>query len=369
MRALPTGLLFLAPALSAVAAAQSGTAGDTRWTALDQDLDQLVLSARSEDDGLPTLSGILRAEFNANTRAPQDRYDSDFRILNAILALEGDIPGSSASYRISYEMGEAPVLSYSGNTGPGGGSGTLEDAYVTMPLPGDLQLTVGQFKAPVLRSGLVMDDRTLFFQYSFLGSIFEVRDQGVMLEGKWDDRLRAAIAVQDGVVGGDDDHAFVGRVAFDLAGTGVPLVEGAYGAPEELCATIAAAVLEDKTISDGVLIAFEGAMTYDRLSVAAELVTAEDGYDDQVVVDSGDFRSQIGNATPWGVTASYMLRDDFEAAYRIDFLDTPDDRHVQTLGGTYYLDGHDLKWQFGVSVDERDGRDVHTFGLGISASF
>lgn len=362
-----TSCLLLSCLLAPAAAAQTVPARtDADWMALDGELDQLTLPVE-DHEWMPEVTGWVRAEYLLTTRNPSGAEDiSDFRLFNANLALEGDLGDSPVSYRIQYEMGrgEKPVFGDAIDNSPG----LLEDAWLAVELPGGYVLTTGQFRAPIVRTGLMRDDRTLFFQRSFLGSIFEVRDAGIMLEKDWDG-LRAALAIQDGIDGADTDAAFSGRVAYDLFGEGVDYVGGAYGAPDELCATVGAAIMDEEGVRDGVLLAFDAAVTYGRLAVAAELVTAEEGFDDPRFVNAQDPRAAIGEATPWGLTVSYMVRDDFEAAYRIDFLDTPDNEHIQTVGGSYYLMGHDLKFQFGLTQNELEGRDETLLRGGISASF
>ena len=66
-----------------------------------------------------------------------------------------------------------------------------------------------------------------------------------------------------------------------------------------------------------------------------------------------------------------LAPDEWEVIWRLDYLDPSDgtNRNLQTFGLNHYIDGHDLKWQFSVTVDETEGPDTYFAGVSLFASF
>jgi len=323
------------------------------WATLDSDLSELYLQ---DEDASAPVSGWIRVAWSTDDLSDSgDEEISEFDVIDARIQVKGSLTGG-ASYKLEMELGETPE----------GGPTRLLDAFVSVPIAGDFNVTVGNFRRPFLRSALVDSRHLLFFNRTISGGFAAVRQQGISIERKWEG-LHVAVAVQDGSDGNMEKLVATGRAAFDVVGQGVGPVEGAQGAPEELSGMVAVAVSVDESVDDGEAFAIEAAMTYGALSMSAEVVDygsdyVSDGSDDGPV-GFADQRSR-------SATISYMLRPrTWEAAWRIDYTDSLDNFHQQTFGLNYYVEGHDLKWSANLVTDEPDGVDDEVFLIGLTGSF
>ena len=217
---------------------------------------------------------------------------------------------------------------------------------------------LGQFRPPFMWSSQVDEDKFLLLSRTVNGAIWASRDNGVMLNGTFE-QIGWYVAAQNGADSVGDDLAFTGRVDFDALGAGIGLQEGAYNAADESTLTVGVAFHDDGALSDGTAIGADGVYTMGAFSAHAEIVD----YD-------ADF-SVVGDTTPFSVTASYMVSpDEYEIAVRFEDADDSADTSRITLGVNRYITGHDAKWGINYTTTDSDSAilevDVVSVGLTLS---
>lgn len=350
------------------------------WISLD---DELALWEKASEEEIPPahLSGYIQTTF-AHTILHGSGGLAAFGIPTARIALSGTST-DDFSYRLSGDFADASDGSLSDGDDATddpqfvGGFGTfkIKDAYLRSPIPGPFNLTAGNFKLPILRSSRIDANRMLFPARTHAGTQLAERDQGLMIDGHWD-ILRGFMSISNGQDGTEEEMMVGTRLEVDVAGKGVAMVEGALGAPSELAITVGASLFEDGSINeDGRIIAVDMALTYDRLAISSEVVDFGDGFGADYganMTDPFSLRGPLTETRPRAFTISYMAKpDEWELMWRLDYLDEGfgSERNIQTFGLNHYIEGHDLKWQFGVIVDEKDGPDEDFLSLGLFASF
>ncbi len=359
-------LVYSAAALTLVSA--PGVASENEWSSLDQEIASLTSSLNTQNTG-PKVGGWIISswrfsdDIDADPSTPSSDDENGFQLDQARLEVSGDA-GSGYSYKISVELAESETISASGVDTNGdtftfttstGQLATLKDAYATWKIGDMVTGKMGQFKQPFLRSGLVSDNKLLFLERTLLGELFSGRDLGIMFSGQFD-TIDWHVAAQNGTDGIAEEYLFTGRVTANLMGAGVGKVEGAYGAGEETNLTAGVAVSDDGAFSDGMALAGEVAMTTGPFALAAEIV---------------DLDTDIGDATPWDVTGSYMFTDMYEVALRYEDVDDSDNTTLWRVGVNRYTQGHDIKWmaQFASSDSDLAALEVDEFALGLVVSF
>ena len=61
-----------------------------------------------------------------------------------------------------------------------------------------------------------------------------------------------------------------------------------------------------------------------------------------------------GGSTPYDVTVSYLINEEYEAALRYEDLDNALDTTVLSVGVNWYQSGHNAKWHFGYADISND---------------
>jgi hypothetical protein len=337
--------------LSAEPLANGGDTEDQldKWSGLDLDLARLGAALDVQDDA-PRFSGYL-SMFHADNDDPDSTDIRQGFYINA-LRLTADGGNSGYDWRISIEANsDVP---------------TLNDAYLRLPLFGDVTTTFGLFKKPVLQSGLIEANRTMFITRSWNGLLYSVRDWGVMVSQK-KRHIELSCAVQDGADAGGDDALLTGRVDVDLIGDGRLENEGAYGAGRNQRLNASYAWSDDRASDRGRARAFDFSFAHRRWSVAGEVVRYDSGYDDA----TGPFEGRsVGGTTPWSWTVGYMLCTHCtELALRFEDLSDPVGETQALLGLNYYVDGHDFKWQVNYAKHEDDYSETDWLVVGLMLSF
>ena len=245
------------------------------------------------------------------------------------------------------------------------GAASLRDAYVSWKVADNVKGTMGRFKKPVLRTGLISDKNLLFQERTALGGFFDARDTGLMFSGNFE-TIEWSLAAQNGLDGKEKKYNFAARLAANLMGSGVGKVEGAYGAGQEPNLMAAIAYTEDKSISanggKGAAFGGELMLTSGPFSIGAEAMHFGKGD-----VVGGTFPDKNGNFLAWGsdnslvevdpadktswdVTGSYMFTEQYEAAVRYEAGNgatvAGTDPSVKAISAAInrYVQGHDIKW-------------------------
>ena len=99
---------------------------------------------------------------------------------------------------------------------PGGQLGLL-DAYLDIPVGGDISARVGQFRAHVSREALIDSGNLFFVERSAIGNHFSGRSQGIALSGDMGE-FDIALTIQNGNDGTGDELFMALRGGIDLMG-------------------------------------------------------------------------------------------------------------------------------------------------------
>jgi len=358
--------VFALSAPPALAAARSGggagsAEGDPDWTALERELEWLAADlARSptgaQDEG-PRMWGYVRASYanSSDYSPPTGGKLGGFVLDNVRWNVEGE--SGDFAYRVTMELQSGAL--------------TLEDAYLRWSVGEELAATLGQFKQPFLQSGLLEANRLLFIVRTRNGLFYSVRDQGAQLSGDHG-RFHWAAAAQNGVDSTADELLVSGRVEVDAIGPGALEWEGAHDAGDVTRCTLGLALADDGALPEGGAVAVDASLVHRGFSLQAELVDYDQDYDASFVGE------QRGGTTPWSVTASYALNEDYELAVRWDDFDDAGsgpldfDRQWLSIGVDRYVQGHDIKWQLqwtdASNGGDDDGPDAQFIALGLTLS-
>jgi hypothetical protein len=361
-------LVYGAAALTLVSV--PGLANENEWSSLDQEINNLSTSLSAQNPAGPKIGGFLKTSFrySDDTDAlftPGNTEDEmGFKLDKARIEISGDL-GQDYSYKVSFELTDS--------TPP-----IVRDAYVSWKVAESVKGTMGRFKKPFLRAGLVGDKALLFHDRTALGAYFDVREEGLMFSGNFD-TIEWWLAGQNGIDSKEDDFNFTARLVANLMGSGVGKVEGAYGAGEETNLTVGVAYGDEGEYDDGAMIALEAAMTAGPFSVAGNLVDFDKGD------STGSFPSKDGgllhygssntlaevdpaDSTPWDVTVSYLFTEMYEAAVRYEDADDSDSTTAWSIGVNRYVQGHDIKWTVQVLSADSDltTSEVTEWTLGLT---
>ena len=218
-----------------------------------------------------------------------------------------------------------------------GGTAAIRDAFVGWDVGESTQLTWGRFKRPFSYHNL-QSVGGLVFSRNDINSRNEGRDNGVKLSGEVrDGTLDWFLAVQNG----DDDTAeglrYTGRLALDVAGEGAfRRLEGAVLGRDDLDASIGIGYGHDE--ADGMSfrkVGIEGAATVKGFYFATDIVDYS-ASDPGTVLDAA-LGHNLDETTPFSITATYLLKDNIELAFRHEEYDDPFDTQRTTFGFNYYM--------------------------------
>ena len=244
----------------------------------------------------------------------------------------------------------------------------IRSAYARFRPVEPLRLTLGRFKAPLLRSRLVRTTRLLFPNRTVLAVQSGPRDLGAKAELDLGEHVRWYAAVQNGEDDLGDDHQLTTRLQWEAVGGGVASYEGAWSG-DELELTLGVGLADDGTLGDGRILAADAAASWGRFSLHGELVHWGDDfgvYDDDLIDPASLI--QRADTTPYDVTASVMVVPEaLEAAVRLEDLDDANDTRRLSVSLNWYQSGHDAKWMASWLKVRSDleglESDVFVFGL------
>jgi hypothetical protein len=320
------------------------------WTALDMEFQGLE-ALELEYEPLAEIWGYGRS----NVYYDKDDNHGALNLDNLRVNLVGQLAGYD--YRLTSELA----------------SGSLEllDAWMTTGIGEEFGFTLGQFKTPFLRSGMLEACDLLMIARTRNGIFYATRDQGVMVNGDHG-RFHWALAAQNGASAQFEQMLTTAHAKVDIIGQPEMAHEGAYGSGGTTRLTVGAGISNDDASSDGTAFALEANFVNKRFCLQAEWL---DYGDDYSFLDT----EQRGGTSPWSVTASYMLvLQKYELALRYDDFDDVSEpmeysRRVLTAGLNRYIQGHDLKWQLNVASAHKGGGDdgPHDLlvALGVTYSF
>ena len=325
------------------------------WWRLDAMAEELSSQGLNGDSHATHISGFFRSNYAHSKDLRGSGTTNDLGGIN-LDAVRLEVSGHTDEFDV-FISGDA----FSGNL-------TLLDALVTVPLHPGIAVVAGQFRPPLLRSGLLHFSDTLFLFRTRNGIFASLRDRGAMLRVD-EGNFHIEAALHNGADSAGSDFLYTGRVSMDLAGRGVSAFEGAYGAEEDVAATIGISAQEDEALDSGEIVALEAAMTMAPFSLQAEYLNYAASFDLDSVTGL-PIPGSRSDTNPYSITASAMVvPDQVEVALRFDDFEDNLDRELYTLGANYYVRGHDAKVQLNLTHLESDGGDEDILAVGLTVAF
>jgi hypothetical protein len=356
MKSILRALALLVPLTGSTLAQPAGDPMDAcdDWPDLDRTIERLAASLATEQ-AAPHFWGYISPFYAKNDISGSE--EQGFFIGSIRLNTDGDLAGYR--WRLSLEGNvdnpDAPPIN-------------IKDAYIRVPLFGGVETTWGLFKKPVLASGLIEANRTLFPIRTFNGTLYSVRDWGVQVSQE-SKGIELTLALQNGADGSGDDMLLTGRVDVNFMGEGRLDSEGAYGAGRKARLNAGYAWSDDRTSDHGRARAFDLALVTKRWSLAGEVMRYDIGYN---VSEPGNVFDDLfsGVPTPWTWTATYMLCTHCtEIALRFEDFADKFGRTLTVLGLNHYVEGHDFKWQFNYGKFEEKNEESDYGAVGLTLSF
>ncbi len=329
------------------------------WRLLDDEVEALSASAQTFGD--PRVSGWIRANYAQAAENMPGGAGTEY----GGFALD--------SVRVGIE-GEREAFAYEVSIEAFSGTWVLLDAKASVPVTDDITATVGQFRTPFLRSGLVNENRLLFIlrtRNGFFASARNVRQQGVMFSGSYEN-FDAYVAAQNGVDGVTDNLLTTFRVVWNAVGGGTPMHEGAYGSGDGTRVSVGIAISDDESGDNGGSTAIEASAQHGPFSLSVETVSYDSDYSTVDMIDDPTLPADLrrGDTDPWSATASWMaVPDKWEVAARIDEWDTVSDKSTTHIGVNRYLDGHDVKVQINFRMDDAVLPEEDWIAVGLTGGF
>ncbi len=387
--------LAFATASSLASAGTEVSAERGDWLSLDREISNLSTTLSNQGPSGFALSGFLRGRFVWSSDIDDVNGTGDdltgFGVDNIRLNFDGSIgdygvhvSADGADYQqptagsmpsiLNGIMGGGAMYVGPNQGGQGyvGDIGTpsslqIVDAFITTSFGNDVNLTVGQFRAPFVNNALIDADRLLGPERTFLGAAWDGRDLGVMLNGMAG-RFGWWVAAQNGVDSVAEEFNFTLRASYTLLGAGgPPTVLGAHGMGQDEHLYVAGAYSmddEDPTTGD------------DRNAWVVEagyrtgpwFVSAEYGF-----MDEGFFPNAVGgpdDIMPIAVLASFAFAADWEAWVQLEDLDDEDDTTVYQFGVNYYQAAQDAKWYAAYQIADSDNSmlDYDNIVIGYTVS-
>jgi hypothetical protein len=337
MHALALALLALGSS-SGDARPDANAPVEETWISLDRELEALAVSLQEPAPGL---------EMGALLRVNYARFD-EFQPPGGM----GNEYGGFILDNVRFHVGGA-VGDYGLFLQVEGLNGTFEvlDAFATWQAYETVRFVMGQFQPVFLWNALVPPERLFFILRTTDSQFWHARVLGARLDGDYG-RLRWALSLENGGDAQGDENAYTARVAYDVTGPGVDLVQGTYGAGEDSSLSVGLGYHDDESAADdGDVLAVDAPFTRGRFGLWADwLDYADDGGGGTGIY------SIFSDTSPWSVAATWMLvPEEYEIGARWQELDDDFDTNAWTVGVNRYVHGHDVKWQ--LNYVERDADD------------
>tara|TARA_R110002126_G_scaffold25583_3_gene87464 strand:+ start:10482 stop:11573 length:1092 start_codon:yes stop_codon:yes gene_type:complete len=360
-------LIYSAAALSLTSFA---LANDSDWSAFDLEAEALA-SSLQDDNTTPSITGFIDTYFNntgdnlptpGGAGAPGAAADTQgFTVPNARVRMNGSNTGYG--YNVEYDFVGARLL----------------DANVSFML-GDINATMGAFRAPLSASGLRDTEDVFFVNRSIIGNATSARQAGAMLNGVFDGKLNWAVAVQNGVDGTVDEHLISARGTYDFMGDGhgADSTEGSYGGTDDMNGTVGVSFADDGGVMGaglgGGFFGVDATVSTGQYWVSLEIADFEAGYTGTGSEGAGlNAITGAADQSPMVLAGGWMLTpDEWELGLR--YTDTDNgaaDTTMIDIAANHYNNGHDVKWtiQFTQIDSDPGGPDGSAISAGVTVSF
>ena len=354
MNSLKIGL-FTALAATPAIAMNDGT---DAWGALDQELASLAKLPTASDSGVKIgaytaihYTSSSDAAFGAAPNADVGGWQAR--------AVRLEAKGSVGDYDWKISLDAAK------------GTFSLKDAYAAWKFSEAASLTWGQYKEPLLHSGLSSSSRQLLVDRTVAGRANDDRELGAMLSGSME-QFDWFLSAQNGADGVIDEHNLTAKAVWNAAGHGFGKYQGAYGSNGETNLAVGLGVQDDGGIENGTKLVAEAGGTYENFSAYLDYVQYDEDYDR--MGPGGAFLGMekdgvFADTSPMSLTVSRIFaEDELEAAVRYEDRDDAADTTAITAGINWYGDhGHNTKWQ--LAVTSQDSNDPSMDGSKIELGF
>jgi len=351
---------FALTALAAAALSSAAAASDSEedWYTLDKELERLSNDVALQDEPGAVASVWLKFDYSnsSDIAVPPSGGDlGGFQFQVVRLLVDGRV--GDAEYRISVDGAAGDV--------------TLFDAYAHVQLVDGLAIRVGRMKSEIMFTSIADRDKQILYDRSYLGTIFNRRDQGAQLYGSWHP-FDFYVGVFNGNDGIADDLAFNAKGVFTLGDKLVRGQSGGYGTEAGTNYSFGIAYVEDVNVTDATATTLEFVGYSGPFWLGLEGAEFGNGFNGQptegVLAVAGTTVPPVSDTTPWGVTVGYMLNDHNEFAFRYTDTDNSLDNKIATGGYTFYAEGHAMKYQLNYTRVDSTGPDTDVVLVGMTAS-
>ncbi|MCC6408189.1 MAG: hypothetical protein IT453_13585 [Planctomycetes bacterium] len=349
------------PALSAMAlvavtgVAKAGgteTPNATAYASLDRELEALAGTLGAAESGVKVSGYIKTNIISQDSTTPGSPDTLGTQLTGVRLNFAADIT-DTMKMKLSVDGAK--------------GTADLKDGFGWVKLCEAVNLTFGQYRVPILQSSSASDESLAFYERTAQGAVWSGREPGVMFDGKIQ-QFRWYASAQNGGDGISDELLIAGHVAFDVKGSGIVKQEAGFGTDAETALTLGATYLDEGTLTDGTVMAFEVLAVTGPVFVQGEILDYDDGFT-AGAVPTGAAKNASGRAdtTPFDLTATYQFNPNWEGAVRYEDADDTDDTSTIGLGVNYYVNGHKAKWQlnFLSTSSDNDSLDTDKIILGL----
>lgn len=353
---------------SAAALTLTGTAvANDDWAQLDNDIQALSASVQGLEETGMQVGGRVRALYESSSDVLVGANDlGGFSLRNARLYAHGTTAGD-IGYRVEVDF--ANTLNTAEEIG-------LLDAYLDIPVGGEISARVGQFRAHVMRESLIDSGNLFFVDRSAIATHFAGRSQGIAVHGDFD-AFEWAVSIQNGGDANGDELFYAVRGEIDLIGEGTDLIEGAYGASEEMEASAGIAYFSDEAVEDADGFVVEGSLASNQFSVQAAFLSLGDAIStSNVDQEIGRTAALLPDSSPFTLQGTFMLSEAsseygaWELGARFQDLDDDvNDTTILDLGANYYANGHDFKYIINWTSVSSDAGDADIISVGVNSRF
>jgi hypothetical protein len=322
--------------------------GTDEWLSLDKEISELAqATATAQQSEAPKgiqVSAWIKTQYDySDDEAYEPAPDTDLSGFG-FESIRINFAGKIGAYDLK--------LSIEGKSG----TMVIRDAYVRFQIAENFHGWMGNFKSRFLFSSWESDDKMITYRRTLLGTAYNTRDLGVML----DYVLGPVIAIaelQNGNDNAGDDWAFTGKAIFTALGKTIEKQSGGYGPDAETALTFGLGYFDDANVDNTSAISAEAMFASGPFWASGEIVDNDDGFTG-ITSGPATAAAKLSDTTPWDVTLAFMFSANVELVGR--YTDADDDADTKTvLGGVnYYVNGHATKWQLNYSMTDSDDSDL-----------
>ena len=344
-------LVFSACALTLTCG--TAVANNSDWDQLDNDVQALSANLQDGGSGM-TIGGRIRTAYANNSDADL----GGFQLYNARLFAHGTT-AAGVGYRMENDFA----------------TGNLLDAYIDVAA-GELDLRIGQFRGHVLAESQIDSGNLFFIDRSVNAQMFAGRQQGLALSGDMD-TFNWAITIQDGSDGDTDELFYALRAGMDFMGDGTDMIEGAYGAGDDMTASAGISFFDDGAQDDADGFAIEAGAQTGQFSIGANFVSYGEGgagsnldtNDPHILAAGLAATGNLADASVWSLMGTFSLNESWELGLRYQDLDDAASTDILDIGANYYVDGHAMKYIINWTSLGSDAGDTDLLRIGVNAAF